>query len=414
MTIRLFSHVALRDGKLTHQPGSLLGATALVAGTTIGAGVLALPAVTLPAGVIPSTIALVGAWLYAVVSGLLLAEVNLRMMQQSGSPNAGLLAMIEHSLGRVGASVAGAAYLFLHYALLVAYIAQGGGILLSVLERFGLVSAPAPWMGTLIFTGLFGGILYWGRSRLVEQLNNGFVAIVLLSFVGLLGFAIGQVHLEQGLAQNWSAIPSALSVMLVALFFHNVIPVITTQLEGDVPKIRRAIVVGSGIPLGMFLAWNAVILCNLSPEMIASEMAFDPLEVLRSGGAGETLGALVTIFSEFAIVTSFIGFVYGLLDFFQDAFRVSLNNSSQRFSLYSLVLLPALGLSTLNPNIFLVALDYAGTFSISMLGGLLPAVMAWQQRSTIASSIPSLVPGREFTLVVMMTIAIGVFCQQWF
>ena len=52
---RLFSHRELDGNQLSHQPGSVLGSTALVAGTTVGAGILALPTVTLPSGVVPSS-----------------------------------------------------------------------------------------------------------------------------------------------------------------------------------------------------------------------------------------------------------------------------------------------------------------------------------------------------------------------
>ena len=41
---RLFSN--LNDRTLRHEPGSVLGAAALVAGTTVGAGILALPYAT--------------------------------------------------------------------------------------------------------------------------------------------------------------------------------------------------------------------------------------------------------------------------------------------------------------------------------------------------------------------------------
>jgi amino acid permease len=47
--------------------------------TTVGAGILALPASTLKAGFVPSSVALVGAWLYMVISGLLIAEVSLNV-----------------------------------------------------------------------------------------------------------------------------------------------------------------------------------------------------------------------------------------------------------------------------------------------------------------------------------------------
>lgn len=57
--------------------GSVLGAVALILGSTIGAGILALPAVAAPAGFGPSTAVLVGCWLLLSLDALLIAEVNL-------------------------------------------------------------------------------------------------------------------------------------------------------------------------------------------------------------------------------------------------------------------------------------------------------------------------------------------------
>jgi tyrosine-specific transport protein len=328
--------------------------------------------------------------------------------------------MVEGILGKLGARVAGGAYLFLHYALLVAYLSQGGEILLSAFETVGGVPhVLPPWVGTVTFAILFGGILYFGQARLVEKLNNAFVAIVIASFVGLILLEVTKVDPTQFLSQDWRAISPAISVMFVALFYHNIIPVVTTQLEGDVVKIRRAIAIGSVIPLVMFLAWNAVILGSISPDMMqgASEgsTVFDPLQVLRNGQAGAWLGVLVSVFSEFAIVTSFIGFVYGLLDFFKDVLDVAPNDSSKRLPLYSLVLLPSTSLSVLNPSIFFSALDYAGTFSISVLGGIIPAVMAWKQRYSQQDSNPAmkpLIPGGKVTLVVMIGVALALMAKQ--
>ena len=60
---RLWSNVAPDDsGALTREPGSLPGAIALVAGTTVGAGMLALPTVCQSSGFVPSTTALVLCW----------------------------------------------------------------------------------------------------------------------------------------------------------------------------------------------------------------------------------------------------------------------------------------------------------------------------------------------------------------
>jgi tyrosine-specific transport protein len=414
----LFSNLELYGSKLSHQPGSILGSTALIAGTTVGAGILALPAVTLPSGVVPSTVLLIAVWLYALVSGLLIAEVTLNTMRLVGRPSLGLLTMIERTLGTLGARVAGGAYLFLHYALLVAYVAQGGEILVSAVEKvLGMQNILPAWVGTTAFTLLFGGIMYLGRERFVEKLNSAFVAIVLASFLGLL--LLGTTHLNTSSFsfQDWSALPPAVSVMFVALFYHNVVPTVVAQLEGDARKIRQSIFIGSAIPLVMFLAWNAVILGSVSPDMVhgtsGGETVFDPLQMLRSGGAGEWLGVLVSIFSEFAIVTSFIGFVYGLLDFFKD---ISASNEPfKRLPLYSLILFPPMSLGVLNPRVFLTALDYAGTFSVSVLGGIIPALMIWKQRreQEQSNSISQrLVPGGQVTLIVIIGVALVLIGKQ--
>ncbi len=213
---RLFSNLEFDGNQLSHQPGSVLGSTALIAGTTVGAGILALPAVTLPSGVIPSTVLLIAVWLYALVSDLLIAEASVNTMRMAGRPSVGMLSMIENTLGFVGARIAGGTYLFLHYALLVAYTAQGGEILVSAIAKlFGVHNAVPTWVGTTVFTVIFGGIMYFGRDKFIEKLNSVFVAIVLVSFLGLLLLAGGQVKTTQFFFQNWSAVGSAVSVMAV-------------------------------------------------------------------------------------------------------------------------------------------------------------------------------------------------------
>ncbi|MBD2247082.1 aromatic amino acid transport family protein [Nostoc sp. FACHB-888] len=415
---RLFSHLEFDGKKLNHQPGSVLGSTALIVGTTIGAGILALPAVTLPSGIVPSTSGLIAVWLYALVSGLLVAEVTLNTMRIEGRANIGFLGVVEKILGKVGGRLTGGVYLFMHYALLVAYITEGGDILESATAKIWSVQILPSWVGTIAFTLLFGGIMYLGREKFIEKLNSAFVGIVIVSFLGLLLLAGGHIQSTQLLFQNWSALGSAISVMSVALFFQNVVPLVVTQLEGDAHKIRQSIFIGSVIPLIMFLAWNTVILGSISPDMLHGtsngKIIFDPLQVLRAGGAGEWLGVLVSIFSEFAIATSFIGFVYGLLDLLKDIFLIAQRKLSSRLPLYSLAIFPPMTLGTLNPSIFFTALDYTGTFSISVLGGIIPVLMSWKQRQEQDNSDginQPLVPGGKVTLIVMLGVALAMMVR---
>lgn len=47
----------------------LFNAISLVAGTTVGAGILALPSVAIESGFIPSSVALIGSWIFMVTTG---------------------------------------------------------------------------------------------------------------------------------------------------------------------------------------------------------------------------------------------------------------------------------------------------------------------------------------------------------
>ena len=118
-TRRLFSN--LNPATLRHAPGTVWGAASLVAGTTVGAGILALPAVTAGAGFLPSAAALTGCWAYAVVTGLLIAEVSVNTMCELGSGSGvSLGSMARRTLGDFGARAVSATYVALHFSLLVA------------------------------------------------------------------------------------------------------------------------------------------------------------------------------------------------------------------------------------------------------------------------------------------------------
>jgi tyrosine-specific transport protein len=67
----------------------------------------------------------------------------------------------------------------------------------------------------------------------------------------------------------------------------------------------------------------------------------------------------------------------GLVEFYSDLLP---NKPPRDLSLYCLTLLPPLLLAILDPGMFLSALDIVGTYGISLLFGILPALFAFQLR----------------------------------
>lgn len=76
-------------------------------------------------------------------AGLLVAEVSLRLMQQRGAGSVSMISMASTTLGSGAAAATSAAYVFLHYALLVAYISKAGEIVADVTELPLIPSAAA-------------------------------------------------------------------------------------------------------------------------------------------------------------------------------------------------------------------------------------------------------------------------------
>lgn len=172
-----------------HRPGSTVGATALVAGTTIGAGILALPAATAAIGFVPSSFALVVAWAYMAISGLLIAELTLNRMGETGRQDIGLLELYQSNLNPSLGIVGSAAYFFLHYAVMVAYVSQGGANLGIALTDVGFLPTEVnPLLEQVAFVTIVGSFVYAAKPKLVETTNNILVVGVVATFCGIIGF----------------------------------------------------------------------------------------------------------------------------------------------------------------------------------------------------------------------------------
>ena len=176
--------------------------------------------------------------------------------------------------------------------------------------------------GPCIFTCLVGGLLIFGSPSLVNSVNNTAVVLVLVTFGSLMIIGVPLVNFTNLIdIQNYDAVWSTLPILSLSLVFHTVVPFVCNKLEYDMERIRISIIIGSFIPLLMFLMWNGVILGLAG----SSTTLFDPVAVLRNGN-DSTVGILISLFGEFAIITSFIGFVFGLMNFLVDLFPAKTEN----------------------------------------------------------------------------------------
>ncbi|XP_062082472.1 uncharacterized protein LOC133788863 isoform X2 [Humulus lupulus] len=316
---RLFSN--LNQATFKREPGSLSSAIVLVAGTTVGAGILALPAVTQESGFLASAITCIFSWVYMVVTGLLIAEVNVNTMCEMGSGGVSLVSMAMRTLGKAGVQIVCWSYIFIHYALLVAYVARSSDILTNYLHI-------PQWESAALFSLVLGGICYLGSQRFIGAVNGVLVLGIIVSFGALVAVASGDLQWDALLKANFQAVPMSIPIIVLSFVYQNVVPVLCTDLEGNLSKIRTAIILGTTIPLVLFLVWNAVILGTITNLDIGADKMIDPLQQLQSSNGA--VGPIVEAFSLLAIATSYIGFVLGLSDFLADrkACAVSIDPAS--------------------------------------------------------------------------------------
>lgn len=411
----------------TNDEASVLGAAGLVAGTTVGAGILALPQATLPAGYWPGCLVLVVSWLLMMISGLLVAETTTSTVCSTKRVGLGVLATSTETLGSTAGTIAGAAYALIHYALLVAYIAQGGALLAETPLLSSSSTVLQNGSGAL-FVAVFGSAVALGSSAFVERLNSIFVAVVAVSFVAIVALAAPEIEVSRltAVQDNWGAAFAAAPICVLAGVYHNVIPVLVTRFKGDRDKLRTVIIGGSAAPTVMFLVWNTLICAAVDSSLVVGG---DPVAQLRLNSADSAgLGACVSIFSLAAIVTSFFGFYFGLRTYVCDLLGIAEDPLDQttkpepflETGINAAILLPPLLIASFNPDVFLSALDVAGTFGITTLFLIVPAATAWKQRATAAGfayndkvdgekgeivSVPPFAPGGNSLLAVVIFFA---------
>ncbi len=360
----------------------LLGGILLVVGTTIGAGMLALPVATAELGFWGSTLLLIASWAVMTLCAFLFLEVNLWL-----PPNTNLISMAGATLGKPGQLVAWSVYLLLLYSILSAYIAGGGDLFHYLLVSNGVHLSLET--ASILFTFLFGAVVYWG-IRAVDYVNRGLMfgkmgAYFLL--VVLITPFIHATNLSAGEFKNIIA-PSSLSVTVIAFTCAMVIPSLRTYFDEDIASLRKAVLIGTLIPLVCYIAWDMVIM-----GVVPLVGQFGLMNMLHSASANSDLVAALTgilekqdithlakFFTSICMATSFLSISLSLSDFLSDGLRVAKKGFGS-LVVFAATFLPPVFVVLFYPDAFIRGLHYAG-ISCFILMLLFPPLMVWSGRYT--------------------------------
>lgn len=345
----------------------------IIAGTIIGAGMLANPTATSGVWFLGSLLVLLYTWFSMLTSGLMILEVNTHY-----SHGANFDTMVKDLLGQGWNIVNGLAVAFVLYLLTYAYIFVGGNLTAQALGEMPLV------VGQLVFFLVFAGCV-WFSARAVDRLSTVLIGGMVISFFWATGGLLGSVKLPVLFDQNapsdtvyWIYAATALPVCLASFGFHGNVSSLLKYFQGDAPKVARALWVGTLIAFAIYVLWQLAIQGNLPRHAFAPVIAAggdvavliqELAKFVPTGGMAKVL----QFFSYMAIATSFLGVTLGLFDYLADLFGFD-DSRMGRTKTAALTFLPPLVCCLLFPMGFVKVIGYVG-LAAAVWTALVPALM---------------------------------------
>lgn len=357
---------------MTPKP-NLIGGILLIAGTSIGGGMLALPVLTSVTGFWPALAIYLVCWLFMASTGLLFLETSEWMHRE-----ANIVSMASKTLGFPGKVFAWGLYLFLFYSLTVAYIVGSG----SIVVEFFQGHLP-DWLGPFVFLIFFFPLILI-PTAVAGRMNIFLMIGLILSYLAFVAIGIRYVNPDLLTFTDWSKTLKALPIAFTAFAYQGTVPTLISYLHHDKATARKAIIIGSFLPFIAYAVWQALIMGivpvqgagGLAEALEKGQNAVQPLKNILGTSTVYLIGQF---FAFFALVTSFLGVTLGLRDFLSDGLNIE-KSSKGKLILASLIFIPSLTIAMIYPHVFLIALEYAGGLGCALLLGLLPILMVWRGR----------------------------------
>jgi len=370
----------------------------LIAGTTIGAGMLGIPLVTAGFGFFPAFLITICVWGFMLLTGLLLLEAALHLPEGGN-----FLSLSKRYLGSSGQVVTGILFIFLYYFLMIAYFAVGSSLLGSLFFK------NLPHGMTIFLFGLFFFLIvargpYWiDRVNFILTIAMGILWIVLMT-TGIKDVSIGQLS-----EYKFSGLLGATPILFSAFGYHNIIPSLVTHLNKDVKSLRTAVITGTLIPLVVYVLWQMFIIGVIPIEVIEeTKNAGLPItSALHSITNMPWISLLGQGFALIAIVTSVLGVSFSLVDFLADGLQMKRIGKSRVF-LTCITFFPPCVCAYFNPDIFKIALGIAGGIGEGLINGIIPVALVWSVRYLYKDQSSYTVFGGKPLLYLLLFIAIVV------
>jgi tyrosine-specific transport protein len=364
----------------------VLSSALLITGNTVGAGCLVLPElVAAGPGLLGAGLVFVASWFINVLSAFVLAEVAITQKERAQDAAAGEVPASFQEFAQVSLGSRSAGLLVGGLSFFV-----NTCVLSFDLSRAGLVGgqlAGCPGAEAFFAAAVAAALVTAMTTLSMPQLSSistVCVGVLFLSFGGLLipGLAgvsdvVGTI-LQPGLAPDvGTALSQCAPIILMSLVFQNIVPTVTKLHNYDRTKTAASIVLGSFLPLVMYLSWCLACLGGGvdTATLSVSGSLMTVFSIATLGGSG--LCGAVSMAEELETLhkpTSRRRDGEEQHPAPQPAFRITSSLAAMSIPLAAAVFLNNDGAGLTG------ALSLAGSFGSPLLYGAIPAAMAWRQQ----------------------------------
>ncbi|MCZ4309641.1 amino acid permease [Vibrio atlanticus] len=346
----------------------MMGSSLIIAGTALGAGMLAIPMVLAQFGLLYGTLLMVLICFGTTYAALLLLEATIK-----AGGGLGLNSIARKTLGKQGQLITNGLLYALLICLLMAYILGAGDLLSKLLSNFGVELTATT--SQVVFTLLAGAVVASGTG-VIDKINRALFFVMLASLFATMVFlapSMTQENLMQVTSHDHVDLIKTSAILFTSFGFMVVIPTLVSyNHEATDKQLRNMVIVGSLIPLVCYLCWLFAVVGNLSEEQFRS---FKNVSDLMAAFEAQSpwVGNVLSTFTGLALLTSFFGVAMSLFNQNKDMFN---QNTAVTYCIS--FILPLAG-SLLAADKFLQVLNYAGIILV-FLAVFVPLVMVHKQR----------------------------------
>ena len=383
----------------------------LIAGTSIGGGMLALPMVLAKLGIAVSTIIMLSTWLLTYYSSLISVELNLHSEKGLSLGQLG-----KNFSGKVASLIGEVSVKLLSYALLAAFIYGASSIIQKLMEEY--LNYYASMISISTYLSISAILILSLPTKLISHINSVVFLCFLVIFAILIVIIAGEVDCTK---IPWNAdfkmknMAEVITVIFTSFGYQVIFHTLRDYFGKDEKSLRISFLIGSFIPVIVYTLWTVGALSSIA------KTNFDFFLTITGGKVD--VGALVrelanlSGFAGFqiltwsmaitAISTSIFGVGIGLVESIESSLKIS-GKVVRKLSAAALTIVPAYALAAIIPNGFTKILGFAGAILV-IIAMLLPAYLFLRTRfeKLYLSEL------KRWAIVVCTIIGIGIIMSEF-